>query len=392
MLAASTLTVMAGAAVAPALPAMQAHFGHQEHAALLVRLVLTLPALVIALVAPVAGYLVDRWGGRTILAAGVVLYTCAGASGLLLDTLPAILAGRALLGLAVAAIMVSATGLLAGMTEGAERVRMMGLQATSMALGGVAFLMLGGVFAAVSWRGPFAVYLLALLVLPGTVSLPADRTSPADSCTEASIGLHGASRRLLPGLYAAAFAGMLAFYLTPTQVPFLVAQRVSHAPLLAAAAIAVSTLSAAAASLTFGRVRARVSPPLITAMVFALMGSGYLATGLLPGYIPILAGMAVLGLGLGMLMPNLNTWLAAEVPPALRGRVLGGLTTSVFLGQFLSPILGQPILERLGLAGMFTVVGAGCTGAAIVLGIAAAPRTGRIRQASPVADSARAET
>jgi hypothetical protein len=36
---------------------------------------------------------------------------------------------------------------------------------------------------------------------------------------------------------------------------------------------------------------------------------------------------------------------------------MGGLTTSVFLGQFLSPILAQPLIGALGLGGAFLAAG-----------------------------------
>jgi hypothetical protein len=50
----SSLTVMAGAKIAPSLPAMQEHFKDVENAALWVRLVLTLPALFIVFGSPIA--------------------------------------------------------------------------------------------------------------------------------------------------------------------------------------------------------------------------------------------------------------------------------------------------------------------------------------------------
>ena len=48
----STLTIMSGATIAPALPAMQAHFADAPNAAFLVKLSLTIVGLAIALTAP----------------------------------------------------------------------------------------------------------------------------------------------------------------------------------------------------------------------------------------------------------------------------------------------------------------------------------------------------
>ncbi|WP_238360652.1 hypothetical protein [Iningainema tapete] len=36
-----------------------------------------------------------------------------------------------------------------------------------------------------------------------------------------------------------------------------------------------------------------------------------------------------------------------------RGKVLGGLTTAFFLGQFTSPIISQPLSQAIGLSGTY---------------------------------------
>lgn len=79
LLCLAALTVMAGATLAPSLPALENHFVDTANSELLTRLVLTLPALFIALFAPLAGVVFDRFG----LAAG---FSFAGIFLLLLAT------------------------------------------------------------------------------------------------------------------------------------------------------------------------------------------------------------------------------------------------------------------------------------------------------------------
>lgn len=67
LLLASTLTVMSGATISPSLPAMQSYFAEVENSALLVRLVLTIPALFIAIGGMFAGQLVNRIGRKFLL-------------------------------------------------------------------------------------------------------------------------------------------------------------------------------------------------------------------------------------------------------------------------------------------------------------------------------------
>ena len=166
LLATSTLTVMAGATIAPALPAMAAFFHDVPGAEVWVKRALTIPALFTALGAPVAGAWADRWGRRPVLIASVLLYGLAGSSGYYLDSLPWILVGRALLGLGVAGTMTVSTTLIADYYEGAERRSVMGLQAAANGFGGVIFLIAGGLLAEIEWRLAFLVYVTAFAFLP----------------------------------------------------------------------------------------------------------------------------------------------------------------------------------------------------------------------------------
>ncbi|HSX76225.1 MAG TPA: MFS transporter, partial [Shinella sp.] len=82
----STLTIMSGATISASLPGIAARFADVENVALLSRLVLTLPAVFIALFSPAAGFLVDRFGRKPLLTVSLALFAIAGASGLVLDT------------------------------------------------------------------------------------------------------------------------------------------------------------------------------------------------------------------------------------------------------------------------------------------------------------------
>ena len=84
-------------------------------------------------------------------------------------------------------------------------------------------------------------------------------------------------------------------------------------------------------------------------MAFGVAAIGYGIISFAGSYNLVLLGLIIAGLGFGLLMPNLNVWLSSIISDSLRGRALGGLTTFFFLGQFLSPIVSQPITNSLGL-------------------------------------------
>ena len=102
ILLSSMMTVMAGAIVAPALPEIQKHFADHASSQLLTRLIITTPALAIAIIAPLSGFLVDLFGRKRLLISSLILYAIAGTSGVWLESLETILVGRLVLGVAIA--------------------------------------------------------------------------------------------------------------------------------------------------------------------------------------------------------------------------------------------------------------------------------------------------
>ncbi|MBE9140194.1 MFS transporter [Nodosilinea sp. LEGE 07088] len=349
LLLTSTLTVMAGATIAPSLPAMQDYFAQVPGAAYLVRLALTLPALAIALGAPFVGVAIDRLGRKPLLLVSLVLYGLAGSSGFFLPSLGGILVGRALLGLSVAGIMTTATTLIADYYSGPTRAQFLGLQAGAMGLGGVLFLSLGGFLADGNWRSPFLIYALALLLVPAVAQLlpepQRNRRGAAANTTPQPF-----PKTIVILTYGVALISQIVFYLIPTQLPFYLQQLVDAGPSQSGLAIALATLFAATSSLLYRQIKARLGFVAIYGLAFIHLALGYGIISQAAGYGLVLLGLAIAGLGLGLLMPNMNLCLSTVTPDALRGRVLSGITTCLFLGQFLSPLISQPISSFVGLA------------------------------------------
>lgn len=355
LLVTSTLTVMSGATIAPSLPVMQAHFSEVENVAYWVRLVLTVPALFIVIGAPFVGQMIDRFGRKSSLVAATLIYGLAGSSGLILDSLWAILIGRALLGLSVAGVMTGVTTLIADYFTDQARANFLGMQAAFMSLGGVVFLSAGGFLADLNWRVPFLIYLFALILLPLVLLFLYE---PSRTSSETSVGEVNAVRlplKLLTLIYGLALLMQVIFYLIPVQLPFYLKVISNASATQSGLAIATATLASAIASLIYGRIKARLGVVSIVALAFGLMGIGYTIIGLVSSVVVI--GLILGGLGLGLLMPNLNVWLTTETPDVLRGRALGGLTTFFFLGQFLSPLLGQPLAQQIGLGATYAWAG-----------------------------------
>jgi MFS family permease len=338
---------------------LEAHFALVENAELLTRLALTMPALFIALCAPFAGVVADRFGRRRLLFTAMVVYSCAGMSGLFLDSLTAILAGRALLGVAVAATMTVATALIADYFSGTERDRFMGLQSSAIGFSGLVFLTGGGLLAEWHWRAPFAVYGLAFVLLPAAFVFLREPLRAAAGAHAAPAGENGHALWPVFAVFGAAVLNSVIFYMVPTQLPFYVQAMEGDAPARTGLMLGAMTLVSALVSLFFyARVRARLGLAGVFAVGFALTAAGNSVTGAAASFAGVAAGLPVIGMGMGLVMPNLATASMYLAPPSMRGRAAGGLTASIFAGQFISPLISQPVVAHFSYDSLYLSAGA----------------------------------
>ncbi len=359
LLLTSTLTVMAGATIAPSLPAMQEHFADVNDAEYLVKLALTIPALFIAIGGLVVGISIDRIGRKPLLIGSTLLYSCAGSAGFVLNSLWAIIFSRALLGLAVAGTMTGVMTIITDYYQGQKRASFMGLQAAAMGLGGMVFVIIGGISADFNWRFPFLIYLssLAVLVLIAIALYEPEKKRVTKSNLTLKL-----TKESIASIYALAMTYMIAYYLIFVQLPFYLKEISNASAAESGIALGVSTLAGAIASCGYGALKKRLDFSIIIIIALVLTAIGQLLVGVGKNYQGysyqiVLCGLVVAGLGFGLMMPNLSNWLASVVPNHLRGRALGGLTTFIFLGQFISPILSQPIVKTVGFGNTYSLSG-----------------------------------
>ena len=347
---------MAGATIAPGLPGLVEHYANYPEAEFLSRFILTAPGLAIALSATLSGWVADKLGRRTLLQIGVVLYIISGSAGLWLDDLLLLLTSRLLLGLAVGMIMVCSMALLTDHFQGPERDRAMGIQSSAMSVGGIVFLSAGSILADVSWRAPFAVYLLPILLFP-LIKLFITKP-PRSAQVQADAGdrfpkLHVAL------IYPLAFISMLMFYFIPTQLPFFALELGATSLKYGGFAVALSQVFAAVASANYQRLRVHLTNQQVLLLSYGCLSSGFLFLSMADSLLAMYFCMPFIGIGLGFNFPNLSIWLMSKVPSTMRGRASGGMTSAVFIGQFISPLLSQPVVQAHSVAAAFLVASVG---------------------------------
>lgn len=364
LLLSSCMVVVSSAGLSAALPALRDRFADTPHVGLLVRMAPTMPAAMIALTAFIVGTFVDRIGRRPVLIASLVLFGAAGSVGSLLPSLYLILASRALLGLAVVGLMTSCTALIADYLDGDHRARFMGVQGGTMAFSGVLVLIGGGVLSDINWRAPFLVYLVGWLLLPFVIAVVCE---PMES--DAPFHDVGRTERRVDGPGAPLITvGILCILVFLTQITFnvLPVQFALHWESVSGASgsesgvyLGGSSLFCGVAAFCYGPFKRRLTYPIITAGCWGVMGAGFVMIGLAESAITMIPAILVAGAGAGMVMPNLMAWLAEVTPSQQRGRALGALMTSVYIGQFSSPLAAQPILGMASSGALYRWTGGG---------------------------------
>ena len=376
------LSSMSIAAVATSLPELSAHFADTPDIDLRARLVVSIPTLLLALSGPIVGALADRIGRRPILLFGILLYAVAGALPWLLDDLTAILASRAALGLGMGILFTLPPALLADYYDDIpRRRRAIAIYATATASGGVIFVLAGGLAADIHWRAPFLLYLSALVFLPSllaTVNEPHRTTS--EDAQDSAPGA-AAPRTPTPWLALVAIYAMVAitggaFLQMPLNLPFLLVDIGVEQASIAGYAIAWPLLLMAIAGPLYPYLRKRLSNAWIYALVAGGLAAGYGLLTVADDLLLVTIALSCFGIGMSQMFANTSTWLLGLTDPAIRGRVLGALTTAIYAGQFALPFIAQPIIREAGIRNSFAAL---C--AILVFMALAAPLASRLARA-----------
>jgi len=372
---AAMMILMGGAAVAPALPLISAAFPDASDAS--ISLIVTLPALAIAITGLFLGILSDRIGKIRVLVASVAIFTIAGSSGYYLTTIPAILAGRFILGIGIAGIICTTSSLIVCYYDGLTRARVLGYQAAAMGVGVLILEVSGGLLAGISWRAAFLIYLLGIVILAGvllTMREPVPLKCVERKATPGETKAISESFPVTPLMlaYITLFMGNLLFFLMPTKFPYLIATMESarilgeNTALTAGIFLGIGGCASAVLGIFYGRIAWRFHRYTILTITLLSFGIGLCALGVATSLVMVGLGVILVGVGEGLLMPTILTWIAAITPQQFLGRAMGGFSVSLNIGQFASALAVVPVIALTATYGnMFLAFGA----VAIVLAV-----------------------
>ena len=385
VLTAVSFTVALGfGIVAPDIPAFARHFGVSTAAAASVVSAFALMRIVGALP---AGRLVDRFGEPAVMAAGIAIVSVssivAGFSGSFTELI--ILRGAG--GLGSAMFGVSAQTLLLVSVPGEQRGRASGLFAGGFLVGSISGPALGGIIAAWSMRAPFIIYGV-MLVVPAVIAAAVLRDGPhrrARGGPRPKRAFAAIASALRDRAYRAAAAanladGFAAIGVRSAIVPLFVRDVLHRSAIWTGIGFGVVAVLNAATLLPGGRLADRLGRRPVVVAGCLVSAGGMVTLALVPGLGGYLAGLAVLGLGSGLLDVG---------PAAMIGDILGGQGGTVVasyqmagdIGAVTGPVTAGYLVDVSAYSAAFGLA-AGVLGLAAVLGIAAPETRWRDRPAA----------
>jgi MFS family permease len=373
-----TLSTMAIVLLAPILPQILREFRGVAGYEYWVPMVLTIPALCIALLSPLAGVLGDFFGRRRLLLASFVLYAAVGVLPIFLHDLVAILISRIGVGVAEALIMVLSTTMIGDYFHGTARDKWLAGQTAFASMSALVFFNVGGQLGSFGWRAPFWVYLsslamMALVLLftwePG-VNGSGDRGEAA-TATPHNLSWAGFPWSRMAIILAITVYGAVFFYTVQIQASSGLALLGLTDPARIGFLTSVASIGVPLGTLIYSRV-GRMPVQRLLAVEFAALTLGFMVMGLAPSPNIFLIGCFINQLGAGLLLPTLLVWAMSLLAFEIRGRGAGLWQSAFALGQFLSPVVVTFASSHTGgLQGAFTTLSVGALLGLAIIGLIA---------------------
>lgn len=342
----SMLMLMGGAAVAPALPLIEAQFPGQET---LVSMIITIPSLAVALVGFAVGAIADRFGKVRALSMSLAIFVIAGVAGFFIDSnIYLMLAVRFIVGIGIAGISSAVTALIAEYYMGMNRVKVLSYQSAAMGVGVLILEYTGGSLAEISWREPFLVYLIGIPILLLVILTMREPEAPQVVPEIRETPVRKSNKNLLIVCYITIFVAMTMAFLLPTKMPTYLQLELGVSTSITGLFLGVHGVSNACFAVMYRRIVQRIRPYAIMGTGFILMFIGLVVLELSETIGASIVMMILAGIALGMITPAVSNTLATEVTGTNSGKIMGGYSTCLNFGQFAISLISVPLFTLVG--------------------------------------------
>lgn len=353
ILAVTLLSVIGVPSVVPIFPEMADSMSIPRNQIGLVITVFTLPG---ALLAPLLGMIIDRYGRKRILVPALVLFGISGSACFFAGTFEMMLLFRFFQGLGAAGLGIINITLIGDMFTGHDKVKVMGYNSGVMSVGMALFPAFGGLLATFHWRYPFLIPLLALIVAV-LVSRFLDNPEPTEK-PRFSNYLRNALKSVISKkaiiLFLLTFTTfLLLFGVVMTYMPILLKDRFGLTSSEIGLMISFMALTAGAVAAFLNRIARVLSmKALISAGLVAFL-IGFVCIPFVENFYVLLILMLIIGMGQGINIPTIFNILTSIAPLEHRGAFMSVNSMTIRAGQTAGPLFAGIIFGWGGLPWVF---------------------------------------
>lgn len=328
----SMATVMAGAAISPALGVIAKAF--PDASVTTIKMILTIPSLTIIPFTFLTSVLTKKISKRTVVLIGLASYLIGGVGPQFMTSIEMVLVFRLLLGASVGILMPLSESLIYDYYTGKERAQMMGYNASFSNFGGIITMLVAGWLATLGWRQPFNVYLLGIVIFVLVfLYLPKE---------EVHVPPAGEKNLRIPAVvygYALAMGGvMLVYYAVSTNIALYLEQNNLGDSAVAGMTVSFAAVGGMLTSFFLVPVMNFFKKHLIPVMLLFISGAFFVMS--VANNVPlVIISVCFIGFAQGALFPVLTMKALNAVKLHQTDRAIAVTTTFIFIGQFLSPIL-----------------------------------------------------
>ncbi|MBL5975327.1 MAG: MFS transporter [Candidatus Leucobacter sulfamidivorax] len=358
--------------VAPAIPQFALEFGVSNFAA---SAIVSAFALMRLVGAPLAGWIVSRFGERTTYTVGILIVALSTGVSALAANYPQFLVLRGAGGVGSAMFTVAATALIAKVSPVEARGRVASLNAAGFLLGGLLGPVLGGVVAVFGIRAPFVFYFLTLVAAATVVAIAlrgsqaaaapgSDRARAAGSGSGSAAGPSAETMDLREALrvpqyrsllFSAFGFGWASFGVRISLVPILVAVAFDGDATVAAWVLAAYAAGNAVLIFPSGRWNDRIGRKPLLVIGMAVLALSYIAIPAAPSIWVLAAVMVVAGAGSALANPGQQAVLADVLARRRGGNVVAAYSMTSDLGGMLGPAIAGAVLDLAGFGWAFGI-------------------------------------
>lgn len=376
--AVSAITVLAGAAVAPAMGEISLHFPDVNP--ILIQMIITLPSIMVIPCTMLSDRVCRRFGKKPVLIAGLLLYFAGGCAGGLANSIWLLLLSRAVLGIGMGTITPVCHSLPADYFKEDEKVSVIGRMSAFITIGAAICSVGAGWLAIISWRASFGIYAVSLFVLLLVLMfLPSPKRAKIREAKSPDGNAPLPGRVYLLG--TTMFVYMAAFYAFPLGLAMHLDKTGIGDSRTAGYLFAFISVIAFAIGMYFPRFMTMLGRRLLPVLLLC-MGGGYLGVAFAETQVQVWIGCSMVGIGLGGLTPLHYVLVNRAVSKESTVKAVSVVVAGTFAGQFASPFL-LLLVEKLPLfdLGLYGSLGS----AILVLGFLAIPLAAAVRRLMPEA-------